>query len=74
MVLGHLQRGGSPTVSDRLLATRLGVKAADMAHEGTVGIMTALQGNQIVTVPLKEAMSRVKTVDLELYDLARTFF
>ncbi|NLE75955.1 MAG: 6-phosphofructokinase [Chloroflexi bacterium] len=74
VVLGHLQRGGSPTVSDRVLATRLGVKAADLAKERQFGLMAALQGSQIVAVPLQEAMSRLKTVDLELYDLARTFF
>lgn len=74
VVLGHLQRGGSPTVFDRVLATRLGVRAANLAHEGTFGVMAALQGDKIVSVPLKEAMSRLKTVDLELYDLARTFF
>ena len=74
VVLGHLQRGGSPTVFDRVLATRLGVRAADLAHEGTTGVMVGLQGDQIVNVPLKEAMSRIKTVDLELYYMARTFF
>lgn len=74
VVLGHLQRGGSPTVFDRLLATRLGVRAADMVKEGKFGYMSALQGNAIVDVPLAEAMSRMKTVDPALYQLAEIFY
>jgi len=74
VVLGHLQRGGSPTVFDRLLATRLGVRAADMVKEGRFGYMAALQGNKVVEVPLKEATSGIKTVDLELYKLAQIFY
>ncbi|MGQ9684495.1 MAG: 6-phosphofructokinase [Anaerolineae bacterium] len=74
VVLGHLQRGGSPTTFDRVLATRLGVRAADMIKEGKFGYMAALQGNQIVDVPLSEAMSRMKTVDLSLYQLAEIFY
>ncbi len=74
VVLGHLQRGGSPTVFDRVLATRLGVRAADMVKEGKFGYMAALQGNQIVDVPLSEAMSKMKTVDPALYQLAEIFY
>lgn len=74
VVLGHLQRGGSPTVFDRLLATRLGVRAADMVKEGKFGYMAALQGNKIVDVPLSEAMSKMKTVDPALYQLAEVFY
>ncbi len=74
VVLGHLQRGGSPTVFDRVLATRLGVRAADRVKEGMFGYMSALQGNQIVDVPLAEAMSKMKTVDPELYRLAEIFY
>ena len=74
VVLGHLQRGGSPTVFDRLLATRLGVRAADMVKEGKFGYMSALQGNQIVDVPLSDAMSKMKTVDPALYQLAEIFY
>lgn len=74
VVLGHLQRGGSPTVFDRLLATRLGVRAADMIKEGKYGYMSALQGRQIVDVPLTEAMSKMKTVDPALYKLAEVFY
>jgi ATP-dependent phosphofructokinase / diphosphate-dependent phosphofructokinase len=74
VVLGHLQRGGSPTVFDRVLATRLGVRAADMIKEGKFGYMPALQGNKIADVPLAEAMSKMKTVDPELYRLAEIFY
>ncbi len=74
VVLGHLQRGGSPTVFDRLLATRVGVRAADMIKEGKYGYMAALQGNKIVDVPLTEAMSKMKTVDPALYQLAEVFY
>jgi 6-phosphofructokinase 1 len=74
VVLGHLQRGGSPTVFDRLLATRLGVRAADMIKEGKYGYMSALQGNKIVDVPLSEAVSKMKTVDPALYQLAEVFY
>lgn len=74
VVLGHLQRGGSPTVFDRLLATRLGVRAADMVKEGKFGHMAALQGNKIVDVPLTDAVSKMKTVDPALYQLAEVFY
>ncbi len=74
VVLGHLQRGGSPTVFDRVLATRLGVRAADRVKEGLFGYMSALQGNQIVDVALTEAMSKMKTVDPSLYQLAEIFY
>ena len=74
VVLGHLQRGGSPTVFDRLLATRLGVRAADMIKEGKFGYMAALQGNKVVDVPLTDAVSKMKTVDPALYQLAEVFY
>jgi phosphofructokinase-like protein len=74
VVLGHLQRGGSPTVFDRLLATRLGVRAADMVKEGKFGYMAALQGNKIVDVLLSEAVSKMRTVDPALYQLAEVFY
>ena len=54
-VLGHVQRGGSPTPRDRVLATRYGLKAADLVEEGKFGRMAALQGDRIVDVPLKDA-------------------
>ena len=74
VVLGHLQRGGSPTVFDRVLATRLGVRATDMVKEGKFGYMSALQGNKIVDIPLSEAVSKMKTVDPALYQLAEIFY
>ncbi len=74
VVLGHLQRGGSPTAFDRILATRYGVAAIDLVHEGTFGCMVALKGNKIVSVLLKEVAGKRKTVDLELYDIASVFF
>ncbi|MEM3566556.1 MAG: 6-phosphofructokinase [Candidatus Bathyarchaeia archaeon] len=74
VVLGHLQRGGSPTAFDRILATRFGVAAIDYVHEGRFGYMAALKGNQIVPVPLKEVVGKRKTVDIELYELASVFF
>ncbi len=73
-VLGHIQRGGTPTAWDRVLATRLGVAAADYAAAGTSGVMTALRGTQIVPVPLEDACSGIRGVDEELYGVARTFF
>jgi 6-phosphofructokinase 1 len=74
VVLGHLQRGGSPTPFDRILATRFGVAAIDLVHEGKFGFMVALQGNKIVSVPLKDVIGKRKTVDLELYSIASVFF
>jgi 6-phosphofructokinase 1 len=74
VVLGHLQRGGSPTAYDRLLATRFGIAAVDAVHEGKFGHMVAVKGNRIVSVPLKEVIGKRKTVDLELYDIASVFF
>jgi 6-phosphofructokinase 1 len=73
-VLGHVQRGGSPTPRDRVLATRFGLKAADLAHEQTFGRMAALQGDRIVDVPLKDATAELKTVPPEWYDVAKAFF
>lgn len=74
VVLGHIQRGGSPTVFDRVLATRFGVKAVDLIKEEQFGYMVALKGNEIVALPLAEVTGRIKEVDLELYDLAQVFY
>ena len=74
VVLGHIQRGGSPTAHDRVLATRYGVFATEMVHRGEFGKMAALQGNRIVSVPLAEATSKLKTVDMDLYAIAEGFF
>ena len=74
VALGHVQRGGSPTVFDRVLATRLGVYAVELIREGKFGYMAALKGNEIVPVPLKEAVASIRTVDVNLYHLAQTFY
>jgi 6-phosphofructokinase 1 len=73
-VLGHVQRGGTPTAHDRILATRFGVKAVELIKNGDFGKMVALQGDNIVPVPLSEAVSESKTVKMELYELAKIFF
>jgi len=74
VVLGHLQRGGSPTAFDRILATRFGIAAMDLVREGKFGRMVAVKGNKMVSVPLKDVVGKRKTVDLELYDIASVFF
>jgi phosphofructokinase-like protein len=74
VVLGHLQRGGSPTAYDRILATRYGIAAIDLIHKRKFGRMVAIQGNKIASVPLKDVVGKRKTVDLELYDIAKVFF
>lgn len=74
VVLGHLQRGGTPTAYDRILATRYGVKAIEMIRDGKFGRMAALQGAKIVDVSLAEAASKTKTVDMEIFDIAGIFF
>jgi 6-phosphofructokinase 1 len=73
-VLGHVQRGGSPTARDRILATRFGLKAAELAHEGRFGRMAALQGDRVVDVSLEEATAELKTVPPEWFEVARPFF
>jgi ATP-dependent phosphofructokinase / diphosphate-dependent phosphofructokinase len=73
-VLGHIQRGGTPTAFDRVLATRLGVAAIDAANDGRWGMMPALRGTRIVLVPLSEAVAELRTVHAEDYEAAETFF
>ncbi len=73
-VLGHVQRGGTPTPHDRILATRYGLKAADLVLEGRFGRMAALHGDDIVDVSLEEATAELKTVPPHFYDVARAFF
>src|SRR5438876_7814800 len=70
VVLGHIQRGGSPTAFDRVLATRYGLGAIDMVHRGEFGRMAALRGNKIVSIPLAEATAKNRTVDQEMMDAA----
>lgn len=74
VVLGHLQRGGSPTAYDRVLATRYGLAAAELVLKGDWGKMVALQGNRIVAAPLSAAVGSLKTLDLEFFSLVETFF
>ena len=74
VVLGHIQRGGTPTAFDRVLATRFGLHAIDAAHEGTFGQMVALRGTEIVQVSLAEATAELKTVPLGRYAEAEVFF
>ena len=71
-VIGHIQRGGSPTVFDRILGTRVGMKASELALSGQFGYMVALKADQIVPVSLKEATADLKTVNLEWLDLLDT--
>jgi 6-phosphofructokinase 1 len=73
-VLGHIQRGGTPTARDRVLATRFGLKAADLAFAGEFGQMAALRGDDVVAVPLSEATAELKVVPREWYEVARAFF
>lgn len=72
-VLGHVQRGGTPTAYDRLLATEYGIKAAELAIAGDHGRMAALRGTKVVSVPLSD-VTGIKTVDLHYLEIARTFF
>jgi 6-phosphofructokinase 1 len=72
-VLGHVQRGGTPTPRDRVLATRYGLKAADLVHEGNFGSMAALHGDEIVDISLVEATRELKLVPPEWWDVAQAF-
>jgi 6-phosphofructokinase 1 len=73
-VLGHIQRGGSPTPRDRVLATRYGLKAAELAHAGRFGQMASLHGDEVTAVSLDEATAELKTVPREWYAVAQSFF
>lgn len=73
-VLGHIQRGGSPTAFDRVLGTRFGVRAVELVKEGKFGRMVSLRGRDIVDVPLSDAVKELKLVGRELYELAKIFF
>jgi len=73
-VLGHIQRGGSPTAFDRVLGTRFGVRAVELIMDKKFGKMVALAGTKIIAVPLEEAVQALKTVDMELYNTAKVFF
>jgi len=73
-VLGHIQRGGTPTAFDRILGTRFGVKAVELIQMNKFGRMVALVGNKIIDVSIEEAVRKLKTVDMELYEIAKVFF
>ncbi len=70
VILGHIQRGGSPTAFDRMLATRYGIGAIDLVHEGRFGRMISLKGSTITSVPIAEAVSRTRYVSQEFIDVA----
>ena len=71
-ILGHVQRGGSPTAFDRILATRFGVAAVQLVQAGEFGKMVAIQGNRITSIPIESAVSHLKKVDTNFYELAMT--
>jgi 6-phosphofructokinase 1 len=73
-VLGHIQRGGSPSSFDRVLSTRFGVKAMELVLEKKFGFMVSLRGTDVVAVPIQEGVGTLKTADMKLYDVAKTFF
>jgi phosphofructokinase-like protein len=71
--IGHIQRGGSPTLFDRILGSRVGVKAVEMIHGGEFGKMAALRGTEVIAIPLTEAVGTLKTVPQEWIDLLKVF-
>ncbi len=73
-ILGHVQRGGTPTAFDRVLATRFGVAAIDAVHDHDFGKMVALRGNDIVRVPISEGVGTLKTLDPKILEVAEVFF
>ena len=74
VVLGHVQRGGTPTAFDRVLGTKFGIAAIDYIHQGKFGMMTSLQGIKIRPVSILEGIKESKTVDKETYEIAKVFF
>ena len=75
VLLGHIQRGGTPSAFDRVLATRYGVEAIDAVHDGAWGQMTAIRGDHMVRVPLADVAGKTRSVDMDLYrDVASVFF
>jgi len=73
-VLGHIQRGGTPTAFDRILGTRFGVKAVELVKNKKFARMVSLTGNKIIDVSIDEAVSALKTVDKDFYEIAKVFF
>ncbi len=75
MLLGHVQRGGTPTAFDRVLSTRFGVAAIDAVHRNAWGQMVAIRADRIIETPLTEVVGRTRQVDLSLFeDVAQIFF
>jgi 6-phosphofructokinase 1 len=74
VILGYIQRGGSPTAYDRVLGTRFGIGAIDLVHQGKFGMMVCLQGNQIVPKPISESVGKTKLADQSLFEVAEVFF
>lgn len=70
-ILGHVQRGGSPTASERLLATRLGSAAIRQLEDGPSGVMVGLRGDTVTATPISDVLSQRKELDLELYETAK---
>ncbi len=73
-VLGHIQRGGTPTAYDRIIGTQFGIKAVELVKEGKFGKMVSLQENKLHYVDIEEAVKKRKTINLELYEMAKVFF
>jgi 6-phosphofructokinase 1 len=73
-VLGHIQRGGTPTAYDRVIGTRFGVRAVELVKENQLGKMVSLRGNQMKAVSIEEAVTTRKTVDMDLFEIAKVFF
>ncbi|MBI3739953.1 MAG: 6-phosphofructokinase, partial [Chloroflexi bacterium] len=71
-ILGHIQRGGSPTAYDRLLASRMGLKAVEALLEGKSGVMTGLKGRGVDYVPLEDVVNNKRTANLEYYEMTKT--
>jgi 6-phosphofructokinase 1 len=74
VVLGHIQRGGTPSAYDRVLATRFGLAAGDLVNRRRFGSLVALQGGRIVESPLTDAVASIRTLDLNYYNEAAAFF
>jgi ATP-dependent phosphofructokinase / diphosphate-dependent phosphofructokinase len=74
VILGHVQRGGTPTAFDRILSTRFGIAAIDAVHDGAFGQMVALRCGRIERLPMIDAVGELKLVEPELYDVAKVFF